>query len=76
MDLSKTVTQLKSNPTVKKLRAFEQSRMAKMTAKQAARKQQLQQNLESVKTVVIEHIKTQADDLLELAKILEAEDDE
>lgn len=64
-------TTLKTNPTIKKLRALEQSRMAKQTAKQTVRKDQLKQSIQRVKTQVIENIKSQADDLLELAKILE-----
>jgi hypothetical protein len=66
---------LAKNPLVKKLRAFEQTRMARVTAKQTLRKERVAKELKQLKLQVSESIKTQAEDLLELASILSEEDD-
>jgi hypothetical protein len=73
--VSKSLSGLAKNPTVKKLRAFEQSRMARMTTKQTLRKERVAKELKQLKLQVAESIKTQAEDLLELASIF-SEDSE
>ena len=81
MTLSSLFQQAMASPAVKKLRALEQTRMARVTAKHAARRERLAQTLQqadvAVKAELAEYLETQADqaraqaqDLLELSEIL------
>jgi hypothetical protein len=81
MTLSSLFQQAMASPAVKKLRALEQTRMARVTAKHAARRERLSHTLQqadvAVKAELAEYLETQADqaraqaqDLLELSEIL------
>jgi hypothetical protein len=81
MTLSSLFQQAMASPAVKKLRALEEARMARVTAKHAARRQRLTHTLQqadvAVKAELAEYLETQADqaraqaqDLQELSEIL------
>lgn len=73
--LSSTFQKAMASPTVKKLRALEQQRVARIKANHVLRRERLMQTLQhvdtAVKTELKDALKTQARDLEELAKVFE-----
>ena len=78
--LTSTFQKAMASPAVKKLRALEQQRVARASAKHTARRERFMQTLQhvdtAIKTELKDSLKTQADDLLEIAKIFEEEQQE
>jgi hypothetical protein len=76
MSLDSLFQKAMANPAVKKLRALEQSRVARVTQRQAVRRERLVQTLRHVdvaaKDAVLAKVQERADDLKALADDLAA----